>query len=205
MLRNSASRLAVLAALAFFVAVGIALTLSSDLRERVLGPPSTTTGSALVGGPFTLVDHTGRTVTDQTFLGRYMVVFFGFTNCPDICPTGLQVMSAALDQLGTKAEQIVPVLITIDPERDTPQVLADYVKAFHPSMVGLTGSLENIQSVAKAYRVYFKKVQSGSDPKDYSMDHTSIIYLMGRDGRFITHFTHATPVDALVTRLAKLN
>jgi protein SCO1/2 len=195
-----------MAAAAFLAGVAALMAAFPDLRERLIGQPSVgTSGSALVGGPFTLTDHKGRTVTEKDFLGRYMLVFFGFTNCPDICPTGLQVVSAALDQLGTKAEQIVPVLITVDPERDTSEVLAEYVKAFHPNMVGLTGSLENIQAVAKAYRVYFKKAQSGTDPKDYTMDHTSIIYLMGRDGKFITHFTHATPVDALVTRLAKLN
>lgn len=194
-----------LAAAAFLIGGVAAVLLDSGLRNRLAGGAAiTTTGTALVGGPFTLVDQTGRTVTDQDYRGRYLLVFFGFTNCPDVCPTGLQTISAALDQIGSKAERMTPILITIDPERDRPEVLADYVKAFHPRMIGLTGTAEQIQSAAKAYRVYYKKVPTGT-AGDYTMDHTSIIYLMGPDGAFITHFTAGTPSDALAARLAKLN
>src|SRR5690606_11015171 len=109
-----------------------------------------TVGEALVGGPFALTDHTGERVTDQDFRGRYMLVYFGYTWCPDVCPTELQVISSALDELGDKAAQIRPIFITVDPERDTVAQMADYVANFHPSFVGLTGSSEEVAAVAKA-------------------------------------------------------
>ena len=116
------------------------------------GPAVQTSGKALIGGPFTLVDQTGKTVTDQDFRGRYMLVFFGFTHCPDICPAELQVMSAALDELGPKADEVVPVFITLDPERDTQAAMGAYVKNFGSRFVGLTGSPEQIAAAAKAYQ-----------------------------------------------------
>lgn len=161
-------------------------------------------GKAAVGGPFTLTDQTGRRVTDQDFRGKYMLVYFGFTFCPDVCPSGLQVMAAALDQLGPKAEQVVPIFITVDPERDTPEQLAQYVASFHPRLLGLTGSPEEIQSVAKAYRVYYRKVKDEKSTAEYTVDHTSIIYLMSPEGEFITHFTHATPASTMADKIAKV-
>jgi len=161
-------------------------------------------GKATVGGPFTLTDHTGRRVTDKDFRGQYLLVFFGFTYCPDVCPSGLQVMTAALEELGPKAEKITPIFISVDPERDTPEQLALYVSSFHPRLVGLTGTPEEIQQVAKAYRVYYKKVEDEGSTAGYTIDHTSIIYLMSPTGEFITHFTHATPVSAMVEQLEKV-
>jgi protein SCO1/2 len=161
-------------------------------------------GQALVGGPFTLTDHTGKRVTDQDFRGRYMIVFFGFTFCPDVCPSALQVMSAALDKLGPKADRFVPILITVDPERDTPKQLATYVQSFHPRLIGLTGTPAEINAVVKAYRVYVRKVPDPKSSAGYSIDHTSLIYVMGPDGAYRTHFTHTTDVDAMAERLAKL-
>lgn len=161
-------------------------------------------GKAAVGGPFTLTDHTGRRVTDKDFRGKYMLVYFGFTFCPDVCPSGLQVISAALDQLGPKADKITPVFISVDPERDTPEQLAQYVSSFHPRLVGLTGTPEEIQNVAKAYRVYYRKVKDEKSTAEYTVDHTSIIYLMGPDGEFIAHFSHATPVAAMAEKLEKV-
>ena len=155
------------------------------------------TGTALVGGPFTLTDHTGRKVTDKDFLGKYMLVFFGYTYCPDVCPTELQVMSAALDSLGAKAGTIQPIFISVDPQRDTPEVLKQYVANFHPRLVGLTGTPDEIASVAKAYRVYFSKVENNSGTDTYLMDHSAIIYLMDRQGKFLKHFTYSTDAAAL--------
>ncbi|MCL4767567.1 MAG: SCO family protein [Hyphomicrobiaceae bacterium] len=171
-----------------------------------LRPPVqvTSIGKAAVGGPFTLTDHTGRRVTDQDFRGRFMLVSFGFTFCPDVCPSGLQVMAAALDQLGPKAERITPIFISVDPERDTPEQLARYVPSFHPRLVGLTGTAEEIQSAAKAYRVYYRKVKDEKSTADYTIDHTSIIYLMDPQGEFVAHFTHATPVSTMAEKLAKV-
>jgi protein SCO1/2 len=162
-----------------------------------------TTGKGLIGGPFTLVDQTGRTVTDQDFRGRYMLVFFGFTHCPDVCPTELQVMSASLDELGPKAEQVVPIFITLDPERDTPAAMGAYVKNFGSRFVGLTGSPEAIVGAADAYRVAYAKVQEDISKPDYSIDHPGLVYLMGKDGEYITQFTYGTPAAKMTETLRR--
>jgi protein SCO1/2 len=176
-----------------------------ELRERILpASDSTTSGKALIGGPFTLTDETGKRVTDKDYRGRYMLVFFGFTACPDICPAGLQLMSAVLDKLGPKADRITPILISVDPERDTPQKLAAYVKNFNPRLVGLTGTPEEIAAVAKAYKVFYQKVPNKDAPANYGMDHTSIIYLMDPNGDFVAHFTPTTTVDAMAAKIEKL-
>jgi protein SCO1 len=165
------------------------------------GAPQTivTSGKALVGGPFKLVDQHGKTVTDRDFRGGYMLVFFGFTHCPDICPAELQVISAALDALGPKADKVVPIFITLDPERDTPEVMGDYVKNFGTNFVGLSGSAEAIAQAAKAYRVaYSKFVPEGQeDSKNYSVDHSALVYLMGPDGQYVTHFSYGTPAQKM--------
>ena len=158
-------------------------------------------GVALVGGPFTLTDQTGKRVTDQDFRGKYMLIFFGFTYCPDVCPSELQVMSAALDELGPVGEKIQPVFITIDPARDTPEAMKLYVSNFHPRLVGLTGSDQDIAAVAKAYRVYYAKAKGAENSPDYLMDHSTILYLIGPDGKFVKHFTYGTDVKALVDGL----
>lgn len=152
-------------------------------------------GTALVGGPFTLVSHRGDRVSDTDLRGKYMLVFFGYTFCPDICPAGLQVMTGALEKLGRTADAIQPVFITIDPERDTVAVLADYMGHFHERLIGLTGSMHEIAAVAKAYRVYYRK--AGEDDQDYLMDHSSIFYLMGPDGGFVKHFAYGTDPESL--------
>jgi len=123
------------------------------------GQPVQSSGAALIGGPFSLVGADGKPVTDRDFRGRYMLIFFGFTHCPDICPAELQVIAQALEQLGDKAKTVVPIFITLDPERDTPQAMANYVKSFGPNFVGLTGSPEAIEAAAKAYRVAYSKVE----------------------------------------------
>lgn len=170
------------------------------LMNRQL-PGHLSTGTALVGGPFTLTDQNGRKVSEKDFLGRYMLVFFGFTYCPDICPTELQVMTAALDAMGPGAEKIQPVFITIDPERDTPEVMKAYVENFSPRLIGLTGTPEDIAAVAKAYRVYYAKAPNQASPESYLMDHSSIIYLMGPDGGFVKHFAFTTDVSKLTSEL----
>lgn len=152
-------------------------------------------GKALVGGPFTMVNHKGETVTEKDFLGRPMLLFFGFTFCPDVCPTELQVMTEALKQVPDL--HVRPVLVSVDPERDTPQQLAGYVANFSDEMVGLTGSAEQIAQMARAYKVAYSKVENKERPEDYTMDHSSIIYLMGSDGEFAKHFTYTTDAAAL--------
>lgn len=176
-----------------------------SIRDRVFaGGGGNVVGQALVGGPFTLTDHTGTRVSDKDYRGKNMLLFFGFTYCPDVCPTALQVMSAALERLGPKAERLVPLFISVDPERDTPEQMAQYVKSFDPRLVGLTGSREEIDKVLKDYRVYAQKVEDPKSTAGYTYNHSSIIYLMGPDGAYRTHFTHATTVDTMVERLSKL-
>jgi len=162
------------------------------------------TGRADVGGPFRLIDHNGKTVTEADFRGRYMLIYFGYSFCPDVCPTTLAVMAQALEKLGGKAQRIVPILITIDPERDTPQVLNDYVKAFGPGFVGLTGSEAAIKDVEKKYRVYAVKKpldSSKGGEGNYGVDHSSVLYLMGPDGRLVNFYDEAVSPDDLAKDL----
>ena len=162
-----------------------------------------TSGKALVGGPFKLIDQSGKEVTDRDFRGRYMLVFFGFTHCPDICPAELQVMSAALDRLGDNANKVVPIFITLDPERDTQSVIADYVKHFGAKFVGLTGSPEAVAAAAKAYRVAYAKVEEQGAADGYTVDHSALVYLMGTDGEYVTHFAYGTSADKMAETLAR--
>ncbi len=149
-----------------------------------------------VGGPFALTDHHGRAVTEQDFRGRYMLVYFGYTWCPDVCPTDLLVMSQAVDLLGEAGEQVQPIFITVDPARDTVESLAKYVTNFHPRLTALTGSEAEIAAAAEAYKVYFRKGEEGEAADDYTVDHTDIMYLMGPDGEFLEHFQRGSrPVE----------
>lgn len=160
------------------------------------------TGEASIGGPFELVDHTGRRVTDTDFKGKWLFVFFGFTYCPDACPLSLHEMAIALDKLGEAGGNITTLFITVDPDRDTPEVLADYVQAFHPRITGLTGSAEQVAAAAKAYRVYYSKSErTNGDAKNYNVDHTTVIYFMGPDGKYLTHFRHDMGGAAMAERM----
>ncbi len=159
----------------------------------------TGSGIALVGGPFTMVNQRGETVTEKTFLGKPLLVFFGFTTCPDICPTELQVMMAALENLGADGKDIQPLLVTVDPARDTPEVMAGYVSNFGENLTGLTGSDEQVATITQAYRVHYEKQKDPKNPENYTMDHSAIIYLMGPDGLFLKHFSYTTDAKALAT------
>ena len=140
-------------------------------------------GRGTVGGPFTLTDQNGRRRSDSEFRGKLMIVYFGYTFCPDVCPADLLAITEALDALGPAAESIQPLFITVDPERDT-YPLRDYVAAFHPRLVGLTGSPEEIRKVANSYKAYYAKVP-GARSGDYSIDHAGVIYLIGRNGEYL--------------------
>jgi protein SCO1/2 len=167
------------------------------------GQPVQSSGAALIGGPFSLVGADGKPVTDRDFRGRYMLIFFGFTHCPDICPAELQVIAQALEQLGDKAKNVVPIFITLDPERDTPEAMANYVKSFGPNFVGLTGSPEAIAAAARAYRVAYSKVENKGSPDDYSVDHSALVYLMDPEGRYVTHFSYGLSADQMAEKLEK--
>ena len=157
---------------------------------------------AEIGGPFALVDQTGKPRTDADFRGRFMLVYFGYSFCPDICSLALTNMGEAIDALGEKGADVVPVFITVDPERDTVARLADYAKNFHPRLVALTGSKEAIAEAAKAYHVYFAPSGQDTGP-EYLMDHTSIIYLMGPNGRYVTHFGPTATPTQMASVIAK--
>jgi len=162
------------------------------------------TGAASIGGPFTLTDHNGKRVSDKDFAGKYLLVYFGYTYCPDVCPTGLTVISDALDQLGADAAKVQPLFVTIDPHRDTPEQMKEYATYFHPSLIGLTGSDSEIAQVAKAYRIYYAKVENkdpDSDPEDYTVDHSAVTYLMGPKGGFLQHFSHSTDPETMARRI----
>ena len=152
--------------------------------------------SVSVGGPFTLVDHTGREVTQESYPGRFLLMFFGYTFCPDVCPTELGNLAVALDELGEDIDRIAPLFISIDVERDTPALLAEYVSLFHASLIGLTGTRDQVDEVARNYRVVYRKVE---DPEYtyYLMDHTAFTYLMGPDGELVRMFAHGTPPEEL--------
>lgn len=171
-------------------------------------------GTVPIGGPFTLMDHQGRTVTEQDFDNRYLLVFFGFSHCPDICPTTLADIAGTLDMLGGDADAVQPLFVSLDPERDTPKRLAEYVAAFHPRIVGLTGTPEQIAAVAGKYRVFYEKIGSeqyfdedseGGDAdaiktpieEDYMISHQGNTYLMSPDSEYLAHFSYGTKPEEM--------
>jgi protein SCO1/2 len=156
---------------------------------------------AAVGGPFKLIDHNGQVVTDQDLKGRPFLVFFGFTHCPDVCPTALFEISQILRALGPDAERVRALFITVDPERDTPAVMKDYLSSFDRHLSGLTGDPAAVAAAAKAYRVYFKKVPL--DQGGYTMDHTAIVYLMDKEGRFVSPFSLKRSTEAAAADLRR--
>jgi protein SCO1 len=190
----------ILVAAGAFVA-GLVLCLAVVLlvtgREGVPNMPQV----AAIGGPFSLTDQNGRTVTEQDLKGKPFLVFFGYTNCPDFCPTTMFEISEVLKKLGPAADGTRALFITVDPERDTPAALKDYVSSFDPHITALTGEPEAIAAVAKAYRAYYRKVPL----KDggYTMDHLVLVYLMDKDGRFVSRFNLNRPLDASAAELRK--
>ena len=163
------------------IAIGMLLLLAGVLMRQTI--PSVSASG--IGGPFRLVDQSGKSVTEADFRGKPTLVFFGYTHCPDVCPTTLASLSQVLGDLGPD-KQVAVLFITVDPERDTPAVLKDYLSSFDPRIVGLTGDPEAVAATLRLYRVYAKKVPTQGS--DYSMDHTGVVYLMNRDGAFVQSF-----------------
>jgi protein SCO1/2 len=157
-----------------------------------------------IGGPFTLEDGSGKPVTDRDFRGKYMLVYFGYTFCPDVCPTTLTAVADAMDRLGPAAARIQPLFITVDPMRDTPAVVKQYAAAFGPRIEGLTGTPDEIAKVAREYRVYYAEHRTGPGPDDYSMDHSSVLYLMSPSGAFIAPVRADQSGDEIAANLKKL-
>lgn len=158
------------------------------------------TGQASIGGDFTLTDQFGKTRTARDFQGKYMMVYFGYTYCPDICPTGLQAMSETLEAIGPLKDKIQPLFITVDPERDTVEYMASYMENFHPKFLALTGTKAQVEKASKAYKVYASRVKDDSST-DYLIDHSSIVYIMDKKGKYIGHFNHATPPEEMAQKL----
>ncbi len=191
----------------FFILAAIAAGMTMIIMGGRNGNESTSGGdsAATIGGPFSLLDQTGKRVTDKDFAGKYMLVYFGYTFCPDVCPTELQTMTAAMEKLGDLADEITPVFITVDPERDGVREMAAYVPNFSKRLVGLTGTPQEIAAVARAYRVYYAKVrEKGSDDNDYAMDHSAIVYLMDRKGHYAGHFAYGTTPDKMAARIRSI-
>jgi len=181
------------------IAAGVLLALA--LRETPRGAAGTALASA-IGGQFQLIDQNGKPFSDANLKGKWHLIFFGYTRCPDACPTALNEMSLALDRLGIKRDEVGVVFITVDPERDTPDVLKSYVQSFDAPIVALTGSPEAVAQAAKAYRVFYAKHPRADG--DYDMDHSAVIYVMNPEGRFTATFTPDSSADAIVQRLQKL-
>jgi cytochrome oxidase Cu insertion factor (SCO1/SenC/PrrC family) len=195
------TRLAVIAATVVIgVAIGYAV---QQVLFPANAPQTRSFGEALIGGPFSLVDQDGNRRTDADFRGKLMLVNFGYTNCPDICPLGLALLAETLERLGPDAAQLQPIFITVDPARDTAPVLKDYIAHFSDRIVGLTGTKEEIAAAAKAYRVYYKVHGDPATDPNYPVDHSGFIYLMDRNGKFVTHFMHDTPVERVVEGVRK--
>ncbi len=182
-------------------------------RGRRLEATGTETGTALVGGAFNLVDQDGIAVTENDLTGRWTLIYFGYTFCPDVCPVTLTNMAAAIEALGTAGNRVVPMFMTVDPKRDTVESLKEYSVHFHPRTRFLTGSEEEIDRATKAFRVYrairaeggrAEGARAEADNENYLVDHTSILYLMGPDGKFVTSFSHATSVAEMTDRLRRL-
>lgn len=167
-----------------------------------LGGGSGAPGASAIGGPFQLIDQNGKPVTDRDMKGRPFLVFFGFTHCPDVCPTTLFEVSELMRSLGKDADRTAALFITVDPERDTPAALKDYLSSFDPHVRAATGDRAAIDAVEKAYRVYAKKVPNEKGD-DYSMDHTALVYLMDKQGRFVAPFSLKRTPEAAAAELRK--
>jgi protein SCO1/2 len=191
--------LAIVGAVVVGVAVGLAASywLMPNGGRAALTPAS-------IGGPFTLTDQAGRTRTDRDFRGRLMLVTFGYTHCPDVCPLTVAAIGEALDQLGPQADQVAGIFVSVDPQRDTPQALGEYVASVSNRMVALTGTPDQVAAAARAYRVYYRIGSDAATNPNYSVDHTALFYLMDRDGRFVQHFTHQTQPDAIVAAIRRV-
>jgi len=168
------------------------------------GPQAFPGNQVTVGGPFTLTAPDGTTVTDETYRGKWLLVFFGYTYCPDVCPTTLMEIAIALEKLGPDAAKVQPIFITVDPERDTPEVMGEYTAAFGSRIVGLTGSPQQIAAVSKEYGAYSEQRRIGPDAGDYLVDHSTYIYIMDPEGEFVRGLDFDTPSDDIASTLRNI-
>ncbi|KIZ40081.1 MULTISPECIES: SCO family protein [Rhodopseudomonas] len=191
------------------VALAIATSVAIAWAWRTISPVTpplpkpTTSGTPLIGGPFTLVATNGEVVSEKTYLGKWALIFFGYTFCPDVCPTTLNNMTVALEKLGSDAVKIQPMFITIDPARDTRDVLSEYLKSFDSRILGLTGTQAQIDRVVKEYRIYVAQQKSGTDDRDYLVSHSGYLYLMSPTGKFVSVIQGSEDGEAIASWLRK--
>lgn len=176
------------------------LAVLAAFLNTVPRPGPASYGQAQIGGSFTLTDTTGRARTDADFSGRLMLVYLGYTHCPDICPATLEMMSTTLKTLGPEADKVAPLFITLDPKHDTPEALGAYLKDFDPRITGLTGSPEDIKSVTHAYKAYASEA-TNTAPGNMIIDHSGLLYLMDRNGKYLRHFEHNVKSEELLTAI----
>lgn len=150
---------------------------------------------------FELTDHNGMVQTDEYLAGRWMLVFFGFANCPDVCPTTLAEVAAVMDGLGSDATQVQPLFISIDPERDTPQALAEFIPYFDANIIGLTGTADQIERTSKTFRIYYEKIEEAASPDGYTMGHSSQLFLFDPQGGYVGAWTYGTPAEEILADL----
>jgi protein SCO1/2 len=186
------------AAILVLVAAGLIVVAYRDQAKGVAGGPL----ASLIGGKFSLIDDNGKPFTEADLKGKWHLVFFGYTHCPDVCPTALNDLSLALDKLGAKKSKVGIVFVSVDPDRDTPAVLKSYVKSFDGPIVGLTGTPAAVAQIAQDYKVYYAKHPRADG--GYDMDHSALIYVMDPEGRFTATFTPDDSEDTIVSRMAKL-
>ncbi len=211
------------AAVIFLAGIGLSTLQTSayadDSKTKESGGPGEAATDTLIGGPFELLGHTGKVVRSSDFRGRYMLIYLGYTFCPDVCPTDLQAISTTLELMGEKAKRVQPIFITIDPARDTVEVLAAYVASFHPRLIGLTGNEKQVGEVARAFGAKYYKVmtetqtdsgKSGAETREnegeeeYLLVHSTAIYLLGPDGEYIGHFSQSAEPDSMAEDLARI-
>ncbi len=194
--------------------LGLAVALLSGIAAQLFAPtplPSgstaQSTGTAQIGGPFSLTDQQGMRRTEKDLAGRTALVYFGYSFCPDVCPTDLAALSAGLAQFeaadAVRGARVQPVFITVDPERDTVAAMKDYAAAFHPRLWALTGSIQEIAAAKKAYRVFSQKNIDSKDPKNYLVDHSAMFYLVGPDGKYMAHLKGSAKPEAIAAWLRK--
>ncbi len=182
--------------LLMLVITGISLLATRESTPSL--PADSASGKASIGGAFTLIDRNGNSISDSEFRGKIMMVFFGFTHCPDVCPLTLATYTSTLELLGDKASLVAPVFITIDPARDTPERLKEFLANFDPRIIGLTGTEAQIKDVAALYKTYYSEEQGGM------MNHSALIYIMGKDGAYIEHFPHTIAPEKLTKALLEV-
>ena len=186
------------------VLVGILAWFSTPMISNFLsGQKDGNQGRALITASFNLVNVEGEKVTQKDFHGKPMLVYFGFTYCPDVCPTELMRIGQFMDALGRDADKIHPILISVDPDRDTPQAMQSYLKSFHPAIIGLTGTPENIKDAASSFRVFYSKAEDPGSNAGYLIDHSAFVYLMDKNGEYLAHFSPQTDFELMLQRIKK--